>query len=199
MVLESDVATGRAEKYLSWLLGEATDAVAKGTHVILVAELSAQAGTTQLSQVEQVIFKPRPVASADPGEPVDSVTVGATSRDVSETNTLEVLRAAGMDDTDIQNLVKADTKIEVTLQIRFKGHRRRKPLGIDDANRLLRNLPEDQVTLIGPGGRQKEGKIVKLAYPANVEMVGSLLKPTDVARALHEGYKYFVSNGYIDG
>ena len=199
MVLESDVSTGRAEKYLGWLLGEATATVAAGAHVILVAELSAQAGATQLSHVEQVLFKPRAVSPADPQAPMEPVTVGATRRDVSDTNTLEVLRAAGMDETDIQKLVGADTTIEVTLQIRFRGHRRRKPLGIDDANRLLRNLPEDQVTLIGPGGRQREGKIVKLAYPANVELVGSLLDTRDVARALHEGYKYFVSNGYIDG
>lgn len=199
MVLESDVSTGRAETYLSWLLSDATASAAKGTHVILVAELSAQAGAMQLSQVEQVVFKPRPVSPADPQAPMVPVTVGETSRGVSETNTLEVLRAAGMDDTDIQKLVEADTKIEVTLQIKFKGQRRRKPLGIEDANRLLRNIPEEQVTLIGPGGRQKEGKIVKLAYPANVEMVGSLLETKDVARALYEGYKYFVSNGYIDG
>jgi hypothetical protein len=199
LILESDVSTGRAETYLSWLLGEATPSVSKGTHVILVAELSAQAGATQLRQVEQVVFKPRPVEAPDASAALMPVTVGATSKDVAETNTLEVLRAAGMDDTDIQKLVQSDTKIEVTLQIKFKGQRRRKPLGIDDANRLLRNIPEDQITLIGPGGRQKEGKIVKLSYPANIELVGSLLNSKDVARALYEGYKYFVSNGYIDG
>jgi hypothetical protein len=199
LILESDVSASRAELYLSWLLGQATSSIAKGTHVMLAAELSAQAGGAQLSQVEEVVFKPRPVTSAEPILESAPVTVGATSRDVSETNTLEVLRAAGMDDTDIQRLCQADTQIEVTLQIKFKGQRRRKQLGIDDANRLLRNVPEDQITLIGPGGRQKEGRILKLAYPANVETVGSLLHTKDVTRALHEAYKYFVSNGFIDG
>jgi hypothetical protein len=36
------------------------------------------------------------------------------------------------------------------------------------------------------------------AYPANVELIGSLLNTKDVARAMREGYNYFVSNGYID-
>jgi hypothetical protein len=200
MVLESDLATGRAETYLSWLLSELTPTVPKGTHIILVAELSAQGGATQLSQVEEVVFRPRPVSAADPdfGAHVAPVTVGSTSRDVAETNTFEVLRAAGLDDTDLQNLVQSETKIEVVLQIKFKGQRKRRPLGIEDANRLLRNVPEDQVTLIGPGGRQKAGRILKLSYPANVERSGTLFVTNDVARALYEGYKYFVSNGYID-
>lgn len=199
MVLESDVSASRAETYLSWLLDDVTGCLTKGSHVILVAELSAQAGSVQLSEVEQVTVKPRAIVAAEPQISVGSPTVTKASRDVSEVNTMEVLKAAGMDDTDIQKLVESDTKIEVTLQIKFKGGHRRKPLGIDDANRLLRNMPEDQIVLNGPGGRQKEGRIVKLSYPANIELIGSLLDTQDVARALHESYKYFVSNGYIDG
>lgn len=201
VVLESDMTTGRAERYLSWLLSDATTAVAKGAHVILVAELTAQAGSTQLSQVEEVVFKPRAMAQAAPiGSDDMPVTVGSSTRDVAETNTLEVLRAAGMDDADIHQLVSdGETTIEVILQIKFKGKRRRKPVGIENANRLLRNVPDDQITLIGPAGRQREGRILKLSYPANVETNGSLLRTADVARALHEGFKYFVANGYIDG
>jgi hypothetical protein len=201
VLVEGDLTTGRVEAYLTWLLGEATPTVAKGSHVILLAELAPQAGGAQLGQVEEVVFRPQPLARPEPppppGEQVEAV-VGTSRREVSETNTFEVLRAAGMDDADLQQLVESETQLEVTLQIKFKGMRRRKrPVGIDTANRLLRNIPEDELTLLGPGGRQREGRIVKLTYPANIETVGSFLKAEDAARALYEGYKYFVSNGYI--
>ncbi|RVI87765.1 hypothetical protein CN186_30155 [Sinorhizobium medicae] len=199
MVLESDLSASRAERYLTWLLSQATPIIAENTHIILAAELSPESGANRLSQVDQIILKPRPVqSSTDEEAPTLVPALSSTSRDVSETNTLDVLRAAGMDDTDIQSLVQDETSIEVVLQIRFKGKRKRRSLGIDDANRLLRNVPDDELTLSGPGGRQKNGKIVKLAYPANIELIGSLLDSKDVARALFEGYKYFVSNGYID-
>jgi hypothetical protein len=198
MLLEGDLSAGRAEGYLSWLLTKASGAF-DNVHVILAAELNAAAAAQQLSHVDQIIVKPHPVQRRDVPEEGQLVPVSeTTSRDVSETNTLEVLRAAGMDDTDIQRLVQDDNTIEVILQIRFKGGRRKRPLGIEDANRLLRNVPDDELTLSGPGGRQKAGKIVKLSYPANVEVMGSLLKRPDVARALHEAFKYFTGNGYID-
>ena len=203
ILIENDLSTGRVENYLSWLLGEGSGTVGSGAHVMLVAELAPQSGAQQLSQVEQIVFKPKPVtsmaAAPSEGSKEEIATIGATSRGVADTNAFEVLRAAGMDDVDIERMVQDNTQIEVTLQIKFKGNRKRKPLGITDANRLLRNIPEDELTLIGPGGRQKEGRIVKLSYPANVELIGSLLKTPDVVRALHEGYKYFVTNGYIDG
>ena len=203
ILIENDLSTGRVENYLSWLLGEGSGTVGSGAHVMLVAELAPQSGAQQLSQVEQIVFKPKPVtsmaAAPSEGSKEEIATIGATSRGVADTNAFEVLRAAGMDDVDIERMVQDNTQIEVTLQIKFKGKRKRKPLGITDANRLLRNIPEDELTLIGPGGRQKEGRIVKLSYPANVELIGSLLKTPDVVRALHEGYKYFVTNGYIDG
>ena len=203
VLIEADVSSARAERYLSWLLAEATTTLKSGTHVILLAELTASGGAMQLSNVEEVVFRPKPFTSQSTDAPAQEQmvsTIETATKGVAETNTLEVLKAAGMDEADIQKFATNDTQIEVTLQIRFKGQRRRRQsLSIDDTNRLLRNIPDDELTLKGRGGRQKNGKIEKLAYPANIETVGSLLKTTDVARALYEGYKSFVSNGYIDG
>ncbi|PWB89852.1 hypothetical protein C5688_13515 [Methylocystis sp. MitZ-2018] len=201
VLIEADVSSARAERYLSWLLSDATPTIASGGHVILVAELTASGGAMQLSQVEEVVFKPKPIipTSATLADAEVVPFVSTTTRGVAETNTLEVLKAAGMDDADIQRLAEHETRLEVTLQIKFKGERRRKQLSIDDTTRLLRNIPDDEITLIGPGGRQKNGTIEKLAYPANVSLVGSLLETKDVARALYEGYSHFVTNGYIDG
>lgn len=200
VIIENDVSSARAERYLSWLLGDLTSIITKGAHVILVAELTASGGSMQLSQVDEVVFKPRPYSPILTEEFIDPTgTVGTTTREVADTNTLGVLRAAGLDDADIQRLAEKNTQLEVTLQIKFKGQRRRQSLSIDDTNRLLRNIPDDELTLKGPGGRQKNGKIEKLAYAANVELIGSLLNTKDVARALYEGYKHFLNNGYIDG
>jgi hypothetical protein len=202
VLIEADVSSARAETYLSWLLSEATTTLPKGTHVILLAELTAAGSGMQLTTVEEVVFKPRPLVPQGADDPLTGEIVPAVTtemRGVAETNTLEVLKAAGMDEADIQKLASSDTQIEVVLQIKFKGgRRRRQSLTMEDTNRLLRNIPDDELTLKGPGGRQKNGKIEKLSYPANVEMLGSLLNSKDVARALYEGYKSFVSNGYIE-
>ncbi len=203
VLVESDVSSARAERYLSWLLSDLTSTLAKGTHVILLAELTTNGGAMQLSNVEEVVFKPKsfqPQTQEAFGVDETIPTLETETRGVAETNALEVLKAAGMDEADIQKFAANDTQIEVTLQIRFKGQsRRRRSLTIEDTNRLLRNIPDDELTLKGPGGRQKNGKIEKLSYPANVETIGTLLKTEDVARALYEGYKSFVSNGYIEG
>ena len=203
VLIEVDVSSARAERYLSWLLSEASLILKKGSHVILVAELTAASGSgLQLSKVDEVVFRPKPFAPDQlygmaGSQIVD--TVETATRGVAETNALEVLKAAGMDEADIQKFAAGGTELEVTLQIKFKGQRRKRMLSIEDTNRLLRNIPDDELTLKGPGGRQKNGKIEKLSYPANIETVGSLLKTSDVARALFEGYKSFVANGYIDG
>jgi hypothetical protein len=203
VLIETDVSGARAERYLSWLLSEATTTLAKGTHVILLAKLTATSEGKQLTAVEEVIFKPKPIVPETVEMPVgqpEQETVATETRGVAETNTMEVLKAAGMAEADLQKLASDDTKIEVVLQIRFKGQRRRRQsLSMADTNRLLRNIPDDELTLKGPGGRQKNGKLEKLTHPANVELKGSLLDSKDVARALYEAYKYFVSNGYIEG
>lgn len=202
VLIEADVSSARAETYLSWLLTERTNTLPKETHVILLAELTTAGGGLQLTTVDEVVFKPKPLAPQRADLPLSGETAPAITtemRGVAETNTLEVLKAAGMDEADIEKLASSETQIEVVLQIKFKGDRRRRhALTIEDTNRLLRNIPDDELTLKGPGGRQKNGKIQKLAYPANVETLGSLLNSKDVARALYEGYRSFVSNGYIE-
>jgi hypothetical protein len=71
-------------------------------------------------------------------------------------------------------------------------------LDIDDAKRLLRNVPDDEMTLVGKSGRQKNGKISKLSYPANILTIGSILDREDVARSMVEAFHSFISNGYIE-
>jgi hypothetical protein len=199
MIIEQDMNTARLELYLTWLLAQATQIIQPNAHVVLAAELSVASGASiQLSEVEQVTFKPKPVTQETLKHRQTEGGKASTRRGVAEHNTLEVLKAAGMDETDIQALANSDTQIQVTLQIKFKGDWRKKPVGMDDANRLLRNLPEDQFTLSGPGGTQRLNHIVKLTHPANIEVDGAHLNPVDVARALYEAYEVFKNNGYLD-
>lgn len=199
MIIESDVSTARAEKYLSWLASELTKVLPSGTHVILLADLQLDGAAAQLSNVEKIVIKPQPIMTPSAAIPeTEEGIVGSTLHGVAQTDALEVLKAAGMDAAVIQSMVADNTQFEVTVQIRFKGQRRIKSLSKNETSRLLRNLPEDELTLVGPGGRQRNGKIEKLSYVANVLQQDSLLLPSDVLRALNEAYQHFKSNGYID-
>jgi hypothetical protein len=55
LLIESDVSASRVERYLSWLLSEISETIARGAHVILLAELNAAGGSMQLSQVESYV------------------------------------------------------------------------------------------------------------------------------------------------
>ena len=91
VLIEADVSSSRAERYLTWLLTEATTVVPKGAHVILLAELTSAGGAMQLSQVEEVVFKPRPITSevTDQLLPVPhEQTIETATRGVAETNAL---------------------------------------------------------------------------------------------------------------
>ena len=198
ILLEREVNASRSERYFSWLLSELTSTVPKGTHVLLAAELQVQDGGAQLSEIGEVVVRPQPIRSSEaPMEAGDNDIIGIQKRGVAMNNTFKVLVAAGMDEASINALIEDKTDVEVVLQIKFKEERRRRTLDSNQAKLLLRNLPEDELTLNGPGGRQ-QGKIVKLAYPANIQMMGSLLDTEDVARALVEAFHHFKNNGYID-
>lgn len=203
LVAENDLTTARAERYLTWLLSERTTMMARGSHVILIPGTDS-ASLARLGEVSEVVFRPQPIrpleVQGDLVEQDRTVTAtGTRMQEVEKSNTFEVLRAAGFDETDIHRLANESTSLEVTVQVRFKKERRAAALSSDDTNRLLRNLPEDEIVLKGPAGRQREGRIERLTYKANVIVQGSLLDPTDVARALYEGYQYFTTNEYIDG
>ena len=203
VLIEADVSSSRAERYLSWLISEKAKLIEQGSQIILLAELTNSGAPLQLEHVEEIVFKPRPFSPEDEaqknGDDISRDT-GKTQHGVTGTNVLEVMKAAGMDEVDIRNIVSKKTQIQVTLQILFRGERRsRSPLSTEDTNRLLRNMPDYELTLKGPGGRQRNGRIEKLSYSANIETVGSLLSPQDVARALYEAYNSFLKNGYVDG
>jgi hypothetical protein len=196
LVLEGDLSSSRAEKYLTWLLKDKAKLVADSTQLFLDAEIQAQTADMQLKEIETVVLRPRPISEST-AEVVERTT-GQARLDVSGTNTFEVLRAAGFDETGIHNLIENKTDVQLTLELKFKSERRRQALKLDDASRLLRNVPDDELTLVGPGGRQKGGRLVKLAHPAQIKLIGSLLETQDVARALYEAYSYFLNNGYIE-
>jgi hypothetical protein len=185
------------EKYFTWLLRDQCKICKAGSHVILSAEVKLESGDDSTLHEVQAIEISAPVLSEDTAPRVVEVEQSRHER-VRSLDALEVLRAAHMSEDDIQRLLDDSTSLEVLLQIRFKSKRLRKPIAAASANRLLRNLSEDDVTLIGPAGKQKAGRLVRLTHLAQVLKIGTLIDPRDAARALNEAYSYFVSNGYID-
>lgn len=193
---ENSLPSARLERYLTWLLADKVKVCKPNTHVILSAEVRMEGADPTLREIQQIEIKAPPITEASDERIVE--VSEARERKVSRLDAMEVLRAAHMSEEDIQSLLSDSTSLEVFLQIRFKSKRLRRPIAAASANRLLRNLAEDDVTMFGPAGKQKAGKLVKLSQPAQVVRVGSLLDTKDALRALTESYRYFVSNGYID-
>lgn len=202
MVLESDVSNKRLETYLSWLLSVANNTLAQPCHLMLLADHEIQDGDGgdggHLNEIEKIVLKPKPV-EGPPLVPAYGGETKVSSMAVAETDTWQVLRAAGLDDADLNSILEGATSLEVILQLRFKSGRRRKTVGAEDINRLLRNTPDDELTLFGPDGKESKGRLVKLNHPAHILLKDSLMDPDDVARALAEAYAYFLNNGYITG
>lgn len=194
MIIEGEIPSSRTEIYLTDLLRKC-DLISSGSHIILDAELSVQGDGAKLKEINEITLKPDTLTS--PAERSRQSTA-ITSTDVSDNRTLGVLVAAGFEETDINQLLQDQNQLEVAIQIRVKNGFRRQTMPSVSANRLLRNIPLDEMILLGPSGRQKNGKIVKLSFPTRVQKKGSIFIYEDVYRALHEAYVHFLNNGHID-
>lgn len=195
-VIEQDLSTRRLEQYLTWALSKATNSfpTVASFGVPLEAKLQLDGRPMRLANVTDAAIKPAPITKnhlQQPSIPEEEEV------SVSRLDVLRVLVAAGMDSTDIMSLVDQNTDIEVSIHIKFKQSRLKTLVAADKAERLFRNIDTDWLTLTGPGGQEKDGKLTRLAHPTEVKKIGSLLDPTDVARALFEAYDTFVANRFI--
>lgn len=174
ILLEGGIASSRLERYLTWTLAKIVKVVPEASQVLLDAEFTTPGDTRKLAEVEHIVLKPR--ALTEPMTKAAEELVEQThtaKREVASTNTFDVLLAAGFGRADIEELVKEKTDLEVRIEIKFKSeNRRRKVLGAEQASRLLRNLPEDELTLTGPGGRGSGPKCVRKAILLQTEEPG---------------------------
>jgi hypothetical protein len=204
MIHSRSLGSKHLEEYLTWLLKEHTQTIGDTGQVLLQAKFDADEVGGDLDDIRQIIvggagdtiMKPVPHAEPKPRE-VERYREIATRKPWHE-RALDVLRAVMNNEADVQKLLESlpdGANLEVAVHIGYKTKKRdvsRAPM-----QQALRNLPEGEITAIGPGGRMT-GSDIRLSHSVSVLKNGNLLDPQDVVRALREAYKFFVDNGKIE-
>lgn len=199
LFIPGEIASSRLERYLRWLLSVAANVITTSAGVVLAAEIELMEHVAPIPLIERVAYTPPPFRPADfdqSGIELGS-TPGKERQEVSTQRTLQVLRAAGTDEADIERLMSDNTDVEVTLEISFKNGRKNKAIDLGTVGRMFRNVEPDELTLRGTRGTQIHGNLMKLSYTTDVLTVGSLLDWRDAARNLFQAYSHFVESGQI--
>ena len=104
--------------------------------------------------------------------------------------------------------VPEDAELRVDVHIGFETRKRKvNRTSLKQLETGLRNIPDSQLQVRSKGSVKSSDGTVRLHYPANVLLlklnqaqeiiIGSLIDPSDMLRAMHEAYLNFVNNGKI--
>jgi hypothetical protein len=199
LFIAGEIASSRLEKYLRWLLSVAAEVITPSAGVVLAAEIEFLEHQTPAPLIERVAYTPPPFRPAEFDQ--SGIELGARTgkerQEIASQRTLQVLRAAGTDEADIQRLMSEKTDVELTLEISFKTGRKNKAIDLGTVGRMFRNIEPEELTFKGPRGTHIHGNLVKLSYPTEVLTVGTLLEWRDAARKLHEAYSHFITSGHL--
>lgn len=104
--------------------------------------------------------------------------------------------------------VPVDAELNVQVHIGYQTKKRKiDRVALKNLETGLRNLPDSQLQVKSKGSRQGTDGTIRLHHNASVRLVkvqdgdshliGTLLDPADVLRAMVEAYSNFVANGKI--
>ena len=104
--------------------------------------------------------------------------------------------------------VPADAELNVQVHIGYQTKKRKiDRVALRQLETGLRNLPDSQLQIKAKGARVAADGTVRLHHDASIrliktldgesQIIGTLLDPTDVLRAMVEAYSNFVANGKI--
>jgi hypothetical protein len=148
-----------------------------------------------------MVLRPREAADATeftrPDEHAPLTQTRAATERMGGASVFEILRAAHFTDERIAALESQGIDIELKLEVFFKTDGVRREISRDDVADLIRDVPEKELTLYSQGGREKSGQIKRVAFPAEVEMVGELYDRPSISGALWEAFRYFNREGYV--
>jgi len=168
LMIDQDLSFGYVERYLRWLIFTQSRVLANDARIQLIPQVFFDGQNGQLKQVESIKLQP-PAAGADM---LPSVAAGHRSLDgeVSETNVFAVLKAANFATTVLDRITNQDGgAVKVTINVEFKAGRSRHVISGDDAVALLRDVPEEELTVKGPGAQRRRGKLERLVEQVDVE------------------------------
>lgn len=212
--------TPEFEQYLDWLLKKKTTYLPAIHPVILTAKFDEDAVGGDLGDIQEIIVGgvvSAPASIPDDGtEQVTEITQHSridTGRAAGINTAREVLRALLGGDANVASLMEAvpeDAELNVQVHIGYQTKKRKVDrVALRQLETGLRNLPDSQLAVKSKGARIASDGTIRLHHNASVrliktqldesQIIGSLLDPTDVLRAMIEAYTNFVANGKIQG
>jgi hypothetical protein len=218
VVQSLSLRTPEFEQYLDWLLKKKTTHLPVIHPVILTAKFDEDVVGGDLGDIQEIIVggvASAPATIPDEGtQQITEVTQHSridTGRSAGINTAMDVLRALLGGDANVASLMKAvpvDAELSVQVHIGYQTKKRKVDrVALRQLETGLRNLPDSQLAVKSKGARVASDGTIRLHHNASVrliktqlgesQIIGSLLDPTDVLRAMIEAYTNFVANGKI--
>lgn len=225
VIQSNSLQTEALERYLGWLLNEYAGGLSEG--VTLAAKFDSDVVGGDLGDIREIVIGGAlsgPQASSDTSSPERG---GGSSQRVKEVTTeSDVLSRSASGSEMVRGVLEAllnndsaaadrvlgsvppDAELQVQVHIGYKTRRRkvdRAPLRSLEVG--LRHIPDSQLSVIAKGSKTGPDGSVRLHHNSSVkliksrngesEIVGSLLDPADVLRAMWQAYSVMMADGKI--
>jgi hypothetical protein len=211
--------TEEFERYLDWFLKTKSPQLTKDTQIILDAKFDADVIGGDLEDIQEIVVG----GVASPASIASNTDVVEQVRDVTQTGQIDTGRRAGWatatailrellgGDANVEALMRAvpaDAELNVQVHIGYQTKKRKiDRVALRQLETGLRNLPDSQLQVVAKGARKAADGTIRLHHSASIrlvkaldegnQLIGTLLDPKDVLRAMEEAYSNFVSNGKI--
>lgn len=215
------------ETYLSWLLRLKSKVFPTKAEVVLTTKFDEALVGSDLSEIKELVVggvvSAAPAPMVLPEDGVRSTDAEPSAQDVVESRNVDAIGSTGWSQAreilsslmqgtaNVDRLlakVPRDAELSVKVHIGFKTKRR----SIDRASlrqleRGLRNLPDTQLQVVAKGATKAADGMIRLHHKASVQLMkvrdgesqimGSLLDPNDVRRAMMDAYTKLKASGKI--
>lgn len=223
-ILQSiSLRTDHFEQYLAWLLREKTQLLPNTLGIVLAAKFDQQLVGGDLDDIQEIVIGGVATQPTEPPAENHQPAVQNVERNVTTTGEVGAARQTGWaqardilrtllgGDATVNQFMQAvppDADLRVEVHIGYKTRKRQvSRVALRQLETGLRNLPDSQLQVKSKGASKAADGTIRLHHPAAIsllkrqdgetEIVGSLLDPTDVLRAMFEAYTVFVANGKI--
>ncbi len=219
VIQSMSLRTEEFERYLDWLLKTKTSQMPSIAQIILDAKFDADVIGGDLEDIQEIVVggvatPPPTVANPEVVEQVSEVTQTGqidTGRRAGWATATAILRELLGGDANVDSLMKsvpADAELNVQVHIGYQTKKRKiDRVALRQLETGLRNLPDSQLQVMAKGARKAADGTIRLHHTASIrlvkaldgdnQLIGTLLDPTDVLRAMVEAHNNFVANGKI--
>jgi hypothetical protein len=219
VIQSMSLRTTEFEQYLDWLLKTRTSNLAPDHSIILEAKFDADAVGGDLGDIQEIIVGgvATPAPSVPEQELVDEERVVTqngqidTGRRAGWATATAILRELLGGDANVESLMRsvpADAELNVQVHIGYQTKKRKiDRVALRQLETGLRNLPDSQLQVRSKGAHLASDGTIRLNHSASIrlvkaqdgesQLIGTLLDPVDVLRAMVEAHSTFVANGKI--